>query len=119
MVVFETVEEVFHVYKHALTVALQKLHRVGDHGNAFFKSGLQSVLYVVVPALCHNAHRRSLCLNEVAQCVVVIYLAARATRRTKCHQHRVGKLQLATRTSKEFNVFRVGTWPAAFNEVHA
>ena len=119
MVVFKTVEEVFHVYKHALAVALQKLHRVSNHGNALFERGLQSVLYVVVPALCHNAHRRSLCFNEVAQCVVVIYLAARATSRTKCHQHRVGKLQFTARTSKEFNVFRVRTWPAAFNEVHA
>ena len=80
MVVFETIEEVLHVNKNSLAIALQKLHRVGNHGNAFFKSGLQRVLYVVVPALCHNAHRRGLCLNEVAQCVVVIYLAARATR---------------------------------------
>ena len=119
MVIFKTVEEVLHVNKNALAVALQKFHRVGHHGNAFFKSGLQCVFYVVVPALCHNAHRRSLRLNEVAQRVVVIYLAARATRRTKSHQHRVGKLQFAARTSKEFNVFRVRTWPAAFNEVHA
>ena len=119
MVIFKTVEEVLHVNKNALAIALQKLHRVGNHGNAFFKSGLQCVLDVVVPALCHNAHRRGLCLNEVAQRVVVVNFAARATRRTKSHQHRVGKLQFAARTSKEFNVFGVSTWPAAFNEVHA
>ena len=119
LVVFKTVEEVLHVNKNALAIALQKLHRVGNHGNAFFKSGLQCVFYVVVPALCHNAHRRSLRFNEVAQRVVVVNFAARATRRTKCHQHRVGKLQFAARTSKEFDVFGVRTWPAAFNEVHA
>ena len=80
MVIFETVEEVFHVDKNALAVALQKLHRVGHHGNALFKSGLQRIFYVVVPALCHNAHSRSLRFNEVAQCVVVINLAAWTTR---------------------------------------
>ena len=83
---FVAVEEVLHVYKHSSAVAVQKLDRVGDHGNALFKRCLQCLRDVVVPRFCHDAHGRSLGVEQVAKRCVVVNFSKWSARRTECNQ---------------------------------
>ena len=57
-VALEPVEEVLHVDEDLTAVAVQELHRVGDHRGALVERGLERLGDVVLAALGDDAHRR-------------------------------------------------------------
>ena len=118
-VVLVPVEEVLEVDEHSATVAVQELHRVGDHRRTLVERGLQCLEHVIVPALGDDAHGRGLCIEQVAQRGVVVDLAARPARAAEGDHRRRGEVQFGERALEELDVLGVGTRPPTLDEVHA
>ncbi len=113
------VEEVLEIDEHHAALAVQEPHRVGDHRRALVERGLQRFEYLVLGALRHDAHRRSVRLDQVAQGRVVVDLAARPPRRPERDERRGVEPQLGRGAGEELDVLRVGAGPPALDVVDA
>ena len=113
------VEEVLEVDEHHATFTAQVPHRVGDHRRTFVEGRLERFDDLVLGALRNDADRRRPGFDQVAQGGVVVDLAAGTTGGAECDQRRRRELQFGTGPLEELDVLRVGSGPAALDEVHA
>jgi hypothetical protein len=94
---------------------MKELHRIGDHRRTLVERRLQRLEHVVVPALGHDAHRRGVGVEQVAQCGVVVDLATWPAGAPECHQRRRPKLQLRVGAGEELDVLWVRARPTTLD----
>ena len=112
------VEEVLEVDEHHATLPGEELDRVGDHRRALVERRLQRFDHLVLGALGHDAHRRGVGLDQVAQGRVVVDLAAGPAGRAERHERGGRQHEFVRGAGEELDVLRVRPRPAAFDVVH-
>ena len=65
---------------------LQKLHRIGDHGQVFILGGMKHLLDLVDPTLTENGDHRNITFSNGTQCCIVAGTLTCAAGAAKSHQ---------------------------------
>ena len=100
-------------------MTIQEVNGVCNHQDTFVERCLQSISDVIIPRLCNDADSRRIRVKQVAKSGIIVDFSFRATSGSESHKSRIAEIEFLCRTSEELNVFRIRTWPSAFNEVNA
>ena len=113
------VEEVLGVVEHRAPFGSEELDGVGHHRDALVERGLQRFEHVIVGCLSDDAHRARVRIEQVAQRVVGIDLALRATGRAERDEGARVQREVARRAREQLVVLRIGARPTGFDVVDA
>ncbi len=113
------VEEVLGVEEHPPPLAAEEGDRVGHHVDGLGERRAQGVDHVALGRLGDQAHRARLGLEQIGQHRVGLGPAAGLAGRSERHQHGVVQMELTgRRPAEELLVLRIGSRPAALDELH-